>query len=141
MVEQRYPSDLTDVQWALIEPEFGPIPVMGRPLGHERREIVNAILCQSRTGCQWRYLPNEFPPRSTVHERFVRWRDDGTWDRVHDKLRGKARAQSGHDPAPGAAVLDAQSVPNAGRAEQIGYDAGKRSAAANATSWWIRWVC
>ena len=126
MATLRYPSDLTDEQWALIKDEFGPAPTMGRPLAHDRREVVNAILYQSRTGCQWRYLPNEFPPRSTVHEWFVRWREDRTWDRVHDKLRGTARAREGHDPAPGAAVLDAQSVPNAGPADEVGYDAGKK---------------
>ena len=66
MTKVRYPSDLTDEQWTLIAGFFTPQPVLGRPLAHERREIVNAILYQSRTGCQWRYLPNEFPPRSTV---------------------------------------------------------------------------
>ena len=121
-----YPSDLTDEQWASIGDLFEARTTMGRPFVHERRLIVNAILYQSRTVCQWRYLPSEFPPRSTVHECFTRWRDDGTWDAVHQRLQDLARAQSGHDPGPGAAVLDAQSVPNAGPAEEVGYDAGKK---------------
>ena len=126
MSTPRYPSDLTDAQWALIEPVFAPPARVGRPRAHDFRDVVNAILYQSRTGCQWRFLPKEFPPRSTVHEWFARWRSDGTWDRVHALLRDKTRAQAGHDPAPGAAVLDAQSVPNAGPADEIGYDAGKK---------------
>ncbi|MGB3676129.1 MAG: IS5 family transposase [Candidatus Nanopelagicales bacterium] len=71
-------------------------------------------------------MPSEFPPRSTVNDCFVAWREDGTWDTVHQRLHNAARAQSGHDPGPGAAVIDAQSVPNAGRAEEVGYDAGKK---------------
>ena len=126
MAKLRYPSDLTDEQWALIAPVFAPPARVGRPRGHEFRDVVNAILYQSRTGCQWRFLPNEFPPRSTVHDWFARWRRDGTWDRVHSLLHDKARAHAGHDPGPGAAVLDAQSVPNAGPADEVGYDAGKK---------------
>ena len=123
MAKPRYPSDLTDAQWALIEPCFGPPAATGRPWAHDTREIVNAILYQSRTGCQWRFLPNDLPPRSTVHEWFVRWREDGTWDCIHQKLANQTRSLQGKPPGPGAAVLDAQSVPNAGPAEQIGYDA------------------
>lgn len=126
MVTTGYPSDLTDEQWALIADLFDAPKTMGRPWAHNHRQIVNAILYQCRTGCQWRYLPNEFPPRSTVHEWFVRWRDDRTWDHIHAVLATAARAQSGHDPGPGAAIIDAQSVPNAGPADEVGYDAGKK---------------
>ena len=126
MAKPRYPSDLTDAQWALIEPCFGPPAPTGRPWAHDTREIVNAILYQSRTGCQWRFLPNDLPPRSTVHEWFVRWRDDGTWDCIHQNLANQTRNRQGRPPGPSAAVLDAQSVPNAGPAEEIGYDAGNK---------------
>ncbi|HMS48570.1 IS5 family transposase [Candidatus Neomicrothrix sp.] len=124
--ERTYPSDLTDEQWEAVADLFEQRSTMGRPHVHSRRLIVNAILYQARTGCQWRYLPSEFPPRSTVNDCFVAWREDGTWDTVHQRLHNAARAQSGHDPGPGAAVIDAQSVPNAGRAEEVGYDAGKK---------------
>lgn len=123
---RRYPSDLTDDQWDLIEHHLDRKTAFGRPPKHDPRTILNAILYQSRTGCQWRYLPSEYPPRSTVHDWFTKWRHDGTWDRVLIDLRGRTRNQAGHDTAAGAAVLDAQSVPNAGPANEVGYDAGKK---------------
>jgi len=83
MERRAYPTDLTDAQWALLEPVLAPSPTTGRPRAHEPREILNAIFYQSRTGCQWRHLPHDLPPRSTVHAWFVRWRNDGTWDPSH----------------------------------------------------------
>lgn len=126
MASKTYPSDLTDEQWALIRPYFDKAYTFGRPPKWSLRIIVNAILYQARTGCQWRYLPSEYPPRSTVHDWFVKWRNDGTWDQLVDDLRRLARNQSARDPEPSTAVLDSQSVPNAGPAEHIGYDAGKK---------------
>lgn len=124
MGRPAYPSDLTDEQWALVEPLFPPPAVTGRPRT-QCRVIVNAILYQSRTGCQWRHLPHGLPARSTVHAWFSRWRADGTWDQVLDTLRAKVRNRHGRADEPTAGILDSQSVPNAGPADQVGYDAGK----------------
>src|ERR1700730_9804088 len=124
MGRPAYASDLTDERWALVEPLFPSPAATGRPRT-ERREIVNTILYQSRTGCQWRHLPHDLPPRSTVHAWFSRWRIDGTWDQVLDTLRAKVRNRHGRSDEPTAAILDSQSVPNAGPADAAGYDAGK----------------
>ena len=86
-----YPSDVTDAQWALIEPLLPPARTGGRPRKTEMRDVVNAIFYILRTGCQWRFLPKDFPPKSTVWRYFKRWREDGTWDHVHDSLRTKVR--------------------------------------------------
>jgi putative transposase len=125
MGRPAFPSDLTDEQRALVEPLFLPPAVTGRPRT-ECRVIVNAILYQSRTGCQWRHhLPHDLPARSTVHAWFSRWRADGTWDQVVDTLRAKVRNCHGRADEPTAGILDSQSVPNAGLADEVGYDAGK----------------
>jgi transposase len=95
---KRYPSDLSDERWALIEPvitawKAAHRSVSGRQGGYEMREIVNAILYQSRTGCQWDYLPHDLPPRSAAYYYFARWRDDGTDQAIHDLLRWHAGDQ------------------------------------------------
>jgi transposase len=123
----RYPSDLTDEQWALIAPM---VPVMpgGRPAIHPRRRIVEAILYVNRTGCAWRQLPHDFPPWDTVYWYFRRWNDEGTTDRIHDALRAAVRDGEGRDPMASAGIVDAQSVKGADTvgASTRGYDAGKR---------------
>ena len=124
----RYPSDVTDKQWTLIEPLL-PVPnTDGRHEKHPRREIVNAIFYVLRTGCAWRLLPHDLPPWQTVYWYFKRWRDDGTVDRLHDALRDRLRDGVGRDPMASAGIVDAQSVKGAdtvGR-DTRGYDAGKR---------------
>ncbi len=109
-----YPSDLTDAQWALIEPML-PLAksnriMGGRPREVDLRDIVNGILYLNRTGCQWRMLPPSFGPWPTVHDYYRNWRRDGTWQRIHDKLREKVRRKVGKKPTPSAAIIDSQSV-------------------------------
>lgn len=124
----RYPSDLTDAQWALIEPMVAVKPG-GRPAKHPRRRVVDAILYLTRTGCSWRQLPHDFPPWESVYGYFQRWNEDGTTDRIHDALRDAVRDQAGRDPMASAGIVDAQSVKAADTvgAGSRGYDAGKKT--------------
>lgn len=127
---RRYPSDLTDEQWALLElllPEPDP-RAGGRPRSHPRREIVNAILYVVRSGGAWRQLPADFPPWQTVYWYFASWADDGTLDRLHDILGLRVRRAEGRLDAPTAGIVDAQSVRGADTVPAVsrGYDAGKR---------------
>src|SRR5262252_86477 len=100
MEPRPYDTDLSDEQFALIEP-FLPRPKkMGRPPA-DLRAVLNAILYLVRTGCQWRLLPKDFPPWSTVHTWYRRWRTDGTWERLHEALRQQVRRQAGRRPPVG----------------------------------------
>jgi transposase len=123
----RYPSDLTDEQWALIEPMV-PVRSGGRPAIHPRRRIVEAILYVNRTGCSWRQLPHDFPPWDTVYWYFKRWNRQGITDRIHDALRDATRDAAGRDPMASAGIVDAQSVKAADTVgtDSRGYDAGKK---------------
>src|SRR6266704_3517766 len=106
----RYSSDTTDEEWALIEP-FMPKPCpRGRPREVALREIVNAILYVARTGCQWRALPKDLPPCSTVQYYFYLWRDDGTWERINAALVRLVRKRQGRNATPSAGIIDSQSV-------------------------------
>ena len=107
---EPYPTDLTDKQWNILEPLVPIVKSGGRPAEYTRREIVNAILYVSRTGCQWRLLPHDFPPWKIVYAYFRTWRLDGTWQRIHDSLRRKVRHAAGHHPEASAAILDSQTV-------------------------------
>src|SRR4249919_2643898 len=121
----HYPSDLTDAQWAQIEPHLPPEPGGGRPRKTDPRDVLDAILYILRTGCQWRYLPIDFPPKSTVWRYFDRWRRDGTLDRIHDLLRRKVRtAEKPYHPRTSASV-DSQSVDTTSGGEARGRDNAK----------------
>ena len=124
----RYPSDMTDAQWALIEPLLPPAKTGGRPEKHPRREIVNAILYLVRSGCPWRYLPADLPPWQTVYWYFTRWEDAGVTEKLLAVLRVKARVAQGREAEPSAGVLDSQSVKGADTVGKTsrGYDAGKK---------------
>ena len=121
MRTHHYPSDVTDAQWALIEPHI-PGSTGGRPRKTDMRDVVVAILYILRTGCQWRYLPIDFPPKSTVWRYFDRWRHDGTLDLIHDRLRRKVRTmEKPYHPRTSASV-DSQSVDTTSGGEQRGRD-------------------
>jgi transposase len=123
----HYPSDLTDAQWAQIEPHLPPEPGGGRPRKTAMRDVVDAILYMLRTGCQWRYLPVDFPPKSTVWRYFDAWRKDGTLDRIHDALRRKVRAAAKPYHPRTSASVDSQSVDTTGGGEARGRDNAKNA--------------
>ena len=125
MRTHQYPSDLTDEQWPLIEPHIPPVRPGGRPRKTDMRDVVDAVFYSLRTGCQWRYLPQNFPPKSTVWRYFDEWRHDGTLDTIHDTLRKKVRtAEKPYHPRTTASV-DSQSVDTTSGGEQRGRDNAK----------------
>src|ERR1700722_8089492 len=110
MRTKPYPSDLTDAQWAILEPLLPPASKWGRPRKTQLRDIVDAILYRNRNGCTWRALPHDFPTWRTVYNYFTRWRDEGTWGGLNDALRGQVRRKAGSEPTPSAGSIDSQTV-------------------------------
>jgi transposase len=110
----HFPSDLTDAEWARLEPLIPAAKPGGRPRKTEMRAAMNAILYLLRTGCPWRYLPRDgFPPRSTVYNIFRNFQRDGTWNAIWEELHMVLREQLGRAPSASAAVIDSQSLKSA----------------------------
>ena len=105
-----YPSDLTDVQWQHLVPLIPPAKPGGRPRVVDIRAVVDAIFYRTKTGCQWRQMPRDFPPWSTVAGYYRIWRRNGRWQTIHDALREQVRVKAGREATPSAAIIDSQSV-------------------------------
>jgi|SRR5665213_430878 len=140
MNKNTYPSDLTDEQWLLITPYIPPEKHGGRHREVDMRQVVNGLCYQSRTGCQWRSLPKDFPPWNTVAYYFYRFRNDGTWQALHDALREQVRVAAGKEPTPSAAVIDSQSVKTTEKkGSAAAMTRARKSTGASVILWSTRW--
>lgn len=132
---EPYPDDLTDAQWALVEPHIPKAKAGGHPRTTDVREVFNAILYRTRTGCGWRHLPHDFGiPWSTVHDYHRRWRRTGVLQRLHDALREAVRTAAGRQPTPSASALDTQTVETTKRGARTDSMRPRRQRAASASS-------
>jgi transposase len=140
----RYPSDLTDAEWALVEPLIPPAKRGGRQRTVDVREVLNGIFYILATGCQWRALPKDLPPRSTVYDYLTLWTWDGTLRRLHHALFVQVREQAGKEASPTAAIIDSQSVKSAEKGGRVLIHAvttrARKSRARSGTSWSTRWA-
>ena len=131
MERPPYSSDLTDKQWQLITPPIPAAKPGGRPRVVDTREVINAIMYLVRSGCAWRMLPREFPPWSTVHGYFRRFRLAGIWQEIHDSLREDVRVAAGREATPSAAIIDSQSVKTTEKGGSAATTPARKSTAAN----------
>jgi len=137
----RYPSDLSDAEWALVAPLIPPSKHGGRPRSVNVREVLNAIFYVLWTGCQWKALPKDFPPKSTVYDYLDLWEWDGTLERLHHALYVEERERQGREASPTVAIIDSQTARDASkggpRSTRRATTPGRRRRAAGATFWSI----
>lgn len=131
-----YPSDLSDTEWQILAPLLPSTPSgRGRPRIRDLRQILNAIFYVLRSGCAWRMLPRDFPPFQTAYYYFRKWRQDGTWEKIHEVLRDRLRVREGREVSPSAAILDSQTVKTTEKGALGDTMPARRFRAASATSW------
>jgi transposase len=134
-----YPTDLSDKEWGLLQHLVPEAKSGGRPEEYPKREILNAIFYLLRSGCSWRMLPHDLPPWRIVYYYVRQWRQDGTWQLMHDLLRGDVRVAAGKHRQPSAAILDSQSVKTTEKGGSVAMTRGNKSRGASAISSSIRW--
>lgn len=141
----HYPSDLTEEEWELVAPLIPPAKRGGRRRKVKVRVVLNGIMYVLSTGCQWRYIPKDLPPRSTLHDYLQRWNYDGTLGKIHHELYVKCREQMKREASPTACIIDSQSVKGAEKggpaSTPMAMMRARRSKARSDTSWLIRRAC